>query len=610
MKRRTFLRVVGGSTFCSLVAPEYLLAEWKSGRLDAYDVSGVLIEACRFEQTGGWSLDTQHYQQMGGNYLLAHGMGTPVSPATTTLSLPESGSWYVSVRTRDWCPGNWKSPGRFQLVIDGQVLEQEFGSEGRDGQRWHWHTTGPIEIQDASSVRLELRDLTGFDGRCDAIYFSRQPPASLPVDTLDVVAWKDRMAGREGQPIEDLEFDLVVVGGGIAGCAAALAARSRGLKVALIQDRPVFGGNASQEVRVHTIGIHGLGKELLQTIDTPHYPNGHSDARKAQEKREASLLASGVSLFPGHICMGLSREGNRIQDVEARDVVTGKIKRFSAPTFADCTGDAWLGVWAGAEYREGRESHREFDEAWDKHGDLWSPEKPDQRVMGASVLWNSERVSQAAPFPEVPWALPVAKGHKATEGEWYWEYSDNDLDQIADAEQIRDHVLRAIYGSFSNAKKDPRNAPVKLTWVAHVAGKRESRRLMGDYIYTMQDMVQRREFEDAVVEEVREIDAHYQLKETGSPQDFLSKALFRKTGGKYFIPFRCLYARDVSNLMMAGRCFSCSHIGLCGPRVMLTCGQMGIAVGFAAALCRQYETTPREVGQRYISELRQWIGYQ
>ena len=95
-----------------------------------------------------------------------------------------------------------------------------------------------------------------------------------------------------------------------------------------------------------------------------------------------------------------------------------------------------------------------------------------------------------------------------------------------------------------------------------------------------------------------------------SQQDFLSKALFRKTNGKYYVPFRCLYSRDISNLMMAGRCFSCSHIGLCGPRVMLTCGQMGIAVGYAAALCKQYAATPREVGQRYINELREWIGYQ
>lgn len=610
MQRRTFLRVVGGSTFCSLTAPSYLLAGWNRIGATKYDQAGVLVEASQFQDRGGWSLDTQHYQQMGGNYLLAHGIGQPVPPAKTQVALPEAGAWYLSVRTRDWCPGPWESPGRFRVALNGQTIEHDFGAEGQPGEQWHWHTIGPVQIEDPNQVQVELQDLTGFDGRCDALYFSREADPRLPSETVEVVGWKDQLSGRAERSIEELTFDFVVVGGGIAGCAAALAARAKGLNVALIQDRPLFGGNASQEVRVHTIGIHGLGKELLQTIDTPHYPNGHADAKTAQQKREDNLAASGVALFPNHTCIGLAKEGNQILSVEAREVTSGIIKRFSAATFADCTGDAWLGVWAGADYREGRESHEEFGEAWDKHGELWSPEKPDQRVMGASVLWNSETGKQATPFPAVPWALPVANGHKATQGEWYWEYSDNDLDQVTDAEQIRDHVLRAIYGSFSNAKKDPKNAPVKLKWVAHIAGKRESRRLMGDYIYTMQDMVEKREFEDAVVEEVREIDAHYQLKETGSQQDFLSKALFRKTNGKYYVPFRCLYSRDISNLMMAGRCFSCSHIGLCGPRVMLTCGQMGIAVGYAAALCKQYAATPREVGQRYINELREWIGYQ
>jgi hypothetical protein len=133
---------------------------------------------------------------------------------------------------------------------------------------------------------------------------------------------------------------------------------------------------------------------------------------------------------------------------------------------------------------------------------------------------------------------------------------------------------------------------------------------MGDYIYTMSDMIERREFPDTVVEEKRDIDAHHQLAETGSPSDFLSKALFRSTGGLYYVPFRSLFSRDLDNLMMAGRCFSCSHIGLCGPRVMKTCGQMGIATGYAAALCKKHNASPREVGRNHIRELRRLIGYE
>ena len=132
---------------------------------------------------------------------------------------------------------------------------------------------------------------------------------------------------------------------------------------------------------------------------------------------------------------------------------------------------------------------------------------------------------------------------------------------------------------------------------------------MGDYIYTMQDMVQSRTFPDMVAEETREVDVHYQRKLKDSEYDFLSEAIFVKTE-KYFVPFRCLYSKNIENLMMAGRCFSCSHVGLGGPRVMNTTGQMGIATGYAAGLCKKYQTTPRGVYQEHISELRKMIGYE
>lgn len=604
MDRRTFIRVVGGVGLTSAIPFRYVTADQPSSPND----QGVLLEAASFANQGGWKLDTQHYQQMGGCYLLAHGMGKPVANAKTTVALPQPGTWNLWVRTRNWCPGQWQAPGRFKVCVNGQTLPAEFGAEG---ESWHWQKGGTIEVASAGPVEVELEDLTGFDGRCDAIFFSREASPTLPnKDLRELAGWKDRLAGRAGKEITEQQFDLVIVGGGIAGCAAALAARSQGLTVALIQDRPLFGGNASQEIRVHTIGIPGKGSAILETIDTPHYPNGHADAIEAQKKRQATMTASGVNLFAHHIAIGLEKSGDRIASVEAREVTTGTIRRFRSSVFIDATGDGWLGYWAGADHRYGREASSEFGEAWDRHGELWSPSKPDNRVMGASVLWNSEKTSQPCDFPEVPWALPVAKTHSAINGEWYWEYSANHLNQIDDAEGIRDHVLRAIYGSFSNAKKDPANAAVALKWVAYVAGKRESRRLMGDHIYTMQDMVERRAFPDAVVEEQRAIDAHYQRIEKDSPLDFLSEALFRPTRGLYYIPFRSLYSRNLGNLMMAGRCFSCSHIGLCGPRVMKTCGQMGIATGYAAALCKKHAATPREVGQRHIAELRRLIGYE
>ena len=370
----------------------------------------------------------------------------------------------------------------------------------------------------------------------------------------------------------------------------------------------MLGGNASAEVRVHTIGIAGINKEMIGRIDTKHYPNGHADAIQDQAKRDREMAKTGVRIFTDHKAVGLEMNGDKIVSVDARETINGQITRFKAPVFIDCTGDAWLGQWSGAEKRYGREAADEFDEWWDKYGERWAPKKPDNRVMGTSVLWNSEKSNKAEPFPEVPWAAPVAKKHSAINGEWYWEYSDNTLNQIDDAEQIRDHMFRAIYGSFANAKKDPKNATVKLKWVAYVGGKRESWRLMGDYIFKQEDAVKGTRFPDTVVEEVRELDGHYQRKYDGLDVDFLSKAMFMKTP-KYYLPFRSLYSKNIPNLMMAGRCFSCSHIGLGGPRVMKTCAQMGIAVGYAAAVCKEHNALPREVGQKHIKELQALIGY-
>lgn len=610
MKRGEFIRVIGGAAMATALAPNYGFSA------EGFSKDGILIEAASFMDFGGWVLDTQFYQQMGGNYLLAHGMGERVEDAATEFQLKaeDEGEYYVFVRTNNWCPGNWEAPGRFKVAFNGKELDTVFGTE----PGWGWQAGGKLNLQSRThprnkkkriGVQVSLNDLTGFEGRIDAIYLSKSPNPKLPNTPKELFGWKDEMTGRSQLQVKTEKYDVVIVGGGITGCGAALAAESQGLKVALIQDRPVFGGNASDEIRVHTIGIHGKGSDILKKIDTEHYPNGSSFAKKDQMKREAALRATSVRLFHNHSAIGLQKDGNTIVSVEARENNTGIIRRFESNSFIDCSGDGWLGFWAGAEFRYGRESHKEFGEKWEKYGDLWSPEKADNKVMGTSVLWNSEKGDEPSRFPSVPWAEPVAKGESVVNGEWYWEYSDDKLHQVHDAEKIRDHVLRAIYGNFANAKKQPSNALLKLKWVAYVGGRRESRRIMGDYIFTMKDGVSKEYFVDTVAEEVRELDTHYQRKETGDKSDYLSKALFYKTHGTYFLPFRTMYSKDISNLMMAGRCFSCSHIGLAGPRVMNTCGQMGIATGYAAALCKKYKANPREVGKKHIKELQGLIGY-
>lgn len=566
----------------------------------------LLLEAESFDKTGGWLLDQQFTDQMGSPYLLAHGLGKPVDDASTMANFPSPGTYKVWVRTKNWVPGQWPSPGIFRVIIDNSPLPATFGTAAG----WNWQDGGTVDIT-KTQVEIRLTDLTGFDGRCDAIYFDTDKsatPLNFDTDAPDLNRqWRNKLRSLPATPPDGGRFDVVIVGGGIAGCAAALAAENQGLKVALIHDRMALGGNASSEVRVHTIGIYGQGRGILKKIDTAHYPNGSPDSIKDQQKRLAAMEgADGVTMFRPYRAYDVRMKGSKILSVDACSTITGKALRIRSDIFIDCTGDGWIGFWAGAEYNYGRESKDKYDEGWDKHGELWSPAKADNRVMGTSLLWYSSKMPFKSRFSKVPWAMDVAKNNSALAGEWYWEHSDNNKHQIDDAEEIRDHMLRAIYGSFYNAKKNPKNQYRKLDWVGYIGGKRESRRLVGDYIYKQSDMINGTVFDDAVVEEVRDIDVHYQKVLTGEASDFLSKALFRKVP-RYYIPFRCLYSKNITNLMMAGRCFSCTHIGLGGPRVMRTCGQMGIATGYAASLCKKHKTNPRGIYKNHMTKLKDLI---
>jgi len=562
----------------------------------------VFVEAESFQTKGGWEVDPQFVEEMGSPYLLAHGLGEPVENASTQVTFPRSGSYHAWARTKNWVPGDWEAPGKFKLLVNESELSNTLGTE----KGWNWEYAGKISIKDTEAT-VALNDLTGFEGRCDALYFSTSKDAP-PSQKEELAQWRREKLNQNDAPEEMHEFDLVIVGGGIAGCGAAIAAAESGLEVGLIQDRPMLGGNASKEIRVHTEGIHWHGERILSMLDTEHWPNGSPKAEADQQKRRRNMEKyDNISIFLNWRAYDANVTNNSITSVDARHTESGERKRFEAPYFADCTGDGWIGYWAGAEYMYGREPKSKYNEGWEKHGDLWSPEESDNRVMGASVLWRTKKADQPVEFPEVPWAMDVAKDHAATNGTWHWEFSKDELHQVWDAEKIRDHMFRAIYGSFYNAKQKPENDSIKLEWTSYLVGKRESRRLKGDYIYTFNDMKKNTKFEDAVAKGTRDVDVHYQrfLKEP-SIVDFLSEALFYPVE-EYYIPYRSLYSKNIENLFMAGRCFSCSHIGLGGPRVMNTTGQMGIAVGYAASLCKKYETDPRGVYEEHIKELTEII---
>ncbi|MGN0833141.1 MAG: FAD-dependent oxidoreductase [Kiritimatiellia bacterium] len=534
----------------------------------------VEIPAGRFDE-GGWKLDVQFMHEMGAPYLLAHGLGSPVPDATATVEVPEAGDWNVYVRTRRWTDG----AGRFKVLVGGKALATVHGEGSTD---WTWERAGAVTLAQGP-VRVALRDLDGFDGRCAGVVLTKGEAA--PTGTLTAVGQAPAVTNC---------CDFVVVGGGLAGCCAAVAAARAGLAVALVQDRPVPGGNASGEVRVWSAGEirYPLVNELRGKFMNMRAENAFSDAdRIALLEREANL-----SCHYFHRAFGVTKDGAKIASVLALDVKGNRVVEFRAPLFCDATGDGWVGYWAGADYRIGREGR-------DETGESYAPEKGDRMTLGSSLMWQSAEATFDVPF-SAPWAEPYACGLARIGGDWNWEFGLKE-DVLTRGEYIRDRVLLAIYGAFSNAKKRPENAHRKLVTCPFVLGKRESRRLMGDWIFKEQDIREKRSFDDAVATGSWSVDLHYTIDEK---IPFLTRCE-QPHFGRYWIPYRSLYSRNVPNLFMAGRCFSCTHVGLGSPRVMNTLSQLGCAVGEAAALCTKGGYSPRELyTQGHARELQDRLG--
>ena len=568
----------------------------------------VLVEAEGFANHGGWVIDQQFMDQMGSPFLLAHGLGQSVKDAATAVSFPTPGNYRLWVRTRDWV-APWKapgSPGKFQLIVDGGAVETVFGTQGA---QWHWQDGGTVNIAKKTAV-VKLHDLTGFEGRCDAIVFSADASFVPPNEGEPMAAFRKGMLGLSEKPQNAGNFDLVVVGGGIAGTCTAISAARLGLQVALIQNRPVLGGNNSSEVRVHLNGQINLPPypalgNVVRELDTGYRGNAqpakHYDD---QQKLNVVRAEKNIHLYLNMHAFKVEKQGDRIVAVVARHTVNSSRMRFTAELFADCTGDGTLGFLAGADYRMGRESRDQNDESL-------APEKSDKMTMGASVQWYCEASGEPASFPDCPWALQFNEEscHYLTRGDWDWEAGMN-RDQITEFEYIRDHALRAVYGNWAFLKNHSRDkakfADRKLEWVAFIAGKRESRRLLGDVILQQQDIQRHKRFTDAFVTTTWSIDLHYPDPKNTKHfpgQEFRSIAKFAKIE-PYPIPYRSLYSRNVVNMLMAGRCISVTHVALGTVRVMRTGGMMGELIGMAASLCKKHNTDPRGVYQNHLGELK------
>lgn len=575
----------------------------------------IFIEAENFDHLGGWVVDQQFMNQMGSPFLMAHGLGNPVADASTRFEVERTGIYHVWARTRDWA-APWKKPeqiatgkeedcpGRFQVIINGEALQTVFGTEGA---AWHWQYGGEIHLPTGIN-HMALHDLTGFNGRCDAIFLSTERNVQLPDGGPELLAFRRKLTGNDGVPRLAGQFDLVVAGGGIAGICAAVSAARLGLRVALIHNRPVVGGNNSSEVRV----------QLGGKVNLPPYPQignivNELDARQGQNARpgeeykdylKMGLVENqpGLSLFLNTQVVDCEVVSGEIKQVETQHVLTGERLVFQSNLFADCTGDANLGYLAGANYRMGRESRAET-------GESIAPEEADMMTMGSSVMWYSvEKEDETFTFPETSWAIQFddLTCQKARKGDWDWE-TGLGRDQIEEFEFIRDYGLRAVFGNWSylknksKLKDDFKNR--QLEWVAYIAGKRESRRLMGDVVLQQQDIDNRTHFPDAAVTTTWSIDLHHpKIIPNFQEEPFRARCVKTKIE-PYAIPYRSLYSRNIANLFMAGRNISVTHVALGTVRVMRTTGMMGEVVGMAASVCIKNKATPREVYEKHLEEL-------
>lgn len=580
---------------------------------------GLLIEAEDFEDYGGWVLDSQFETQMGSPYLLAHGLGRPVADATTVIEVDVAGEYEVWVRAKDWVPAH--HPGRFQLAIDGVALDTEFGANGED---WSWQSGGRLPLAQGRHA-LALRDLTGFEGRCDAIYLGLDGDAP-PRDMDDAArAWRRALRGLPEHPLDAGDFDVVVVGGGMAGCAAALTAARLGQRVALIHDRPVLGGNASAEIGLMPRGTQGaLLKEL--------------SARRADGELMALAVLTAeptVTVFLEHRVVRALREAARIVAVDGVAARGGIERRFRAPMFIDASGIAILGVLAGADTLFGREARSDYGEAY-------APEVADQMHHGNTLFFRTRMAEQPVPFPEVPWATEVAKDYANLSGQLvkpglengpgpragenpatpafrfgskadvfpathFWEYGQW-LDPYTSGEQVRDYLMRALYGSFRNVKRlEPElSANLEFAWMANVAAQGEFRRYHGDHVLSENDIRDHVHFDDTLIANDGSFCLHCAWEPGEGQYDFRLKDWIwdNRDHESYEVPFRCLYSRNIDNLLVAGKHISVTHVAGSSTKLMGNGAQHGVAVGAAAHLCNLHRQSPRGLREHQLATLK------
>ena len=419
---------------------------------------------------------------------------------------------------------------------------------------------------------------------------------------------------------QTVEADIIVVGGGLAGVSAAVAAARLGRRTVLINNRPVLGGNSSSEVRVWVCGAtaHGNQRWARETgIIGEMYrenqfrnPEGNpvywDDVVLDIVRREPNL-----TLFLNTEVLEAEATGpddaRRVRSVTGWTMGSEIRTVFRGPLFLDCTGDGLVGRLVGARHRLGKESRSEF-------GEDWAPEQPVREFLGSTLLFYTKDLGHPVKYvaPEsakdisttpIPSSRIIRSGDSGAH--YWWIEWGGTLDIVDDNEAIRDELRSVILGIWDHIKNSGEFDADNLTleWIGNIPGKREYRRFIGDYTLRQQDILEQTSFDDGVAFGGWSIDLHPAegMYATGAG------AVQRFSDGVFEIPFRTLYSVNVDNLLMAGRDISATHIAFGAARVMATCAAMGEAAGTAAALCYAHDATPRELYEHHRAELRQTL---
>ncbi len=409
--------------------------------------------------------------------------------------------------------------------------------------------------------------------------------------------------------------DVCVVGGGLAGTFAAIAAARTGAKVVLMQDRPMLGGNASSEIRMWVSGAGSRVRNLQETgiMEEVLLENMYRNPTRNFSVWDSILYEKvkaeeNIELLLNCACCDATVSGGKIESVIGFQLTTYTWQTVNAKIFIDCSGDSILAELSDAEYKVGREAREEYNEEF-------GLDVADKKTMGMSLMIQAHETDHYCEFIAPDWAYKFEtdedmkfKPHDCLNKintNFYWIELGGEADSIHDTEEIRDELLKIAFGVWDHMKNrgDHGADNWELDFIGFLPGKRESRRYVGDYVLTQNDVEKGASFYDEVAYGGWQIDNHLPggFAMSGKGENHLQK---KRLTEPYGIPLRSLYSVNVENLMFAGRNISASHIAFATVRVMATCGVVGQAAGTAAALAVRYGLTIRELGKQKIEELQ------